>query len=67
MDTKPPERPDEDEIESKAYDKYIGAEMLVDFGAEGRKRATVKRRIRDFDGNLVGKAIRIQCWIRVNM
>jgi hypothetical protein len=56
MHTKPPERPDEDEIESEAYDKYLGAEMLVDFGVEGRKRATVKQRVRDFDGNLVGKS-----------
>jgi hypothetical protein len=56
MNTKPPDRPDEDKIESEAYDKYIGAEMLVDFGVKGRKRATVKKRIRDFDGNLVGKS-----------
>jgi hypothetical protein len=56
MHTKPPERPDEDEIESEAYDKYIGAEMLVDFGVEGQKRATVKQRVRDFDGNLFGKS-----------
>jgi hypothetical protein len=54
MDTKPPERLDEDDIQSDAYDKYIGAELAVDFGTEGKRRATVKERVRDFEGNFVG-------------
>jgi hypothetical protein len=30
MDMKPPNRPDEDDIQSDAYDKYIGAEVAVE-------------------------------------
>jgi hypothetical protein len=56
LDKKPPERAEEDEIKTDAYDKFIGAEMTVDFGTDGRKRATVKERVRDFDGNLVGRS-----------
>jgi hypothetical protein len=54
MDTKPPERLDEDDIQSDAYDKYIGAKLAVNFGTDGKRRATVKERVRDFDGNFVG-------------
>jgi hypothetical protein len=42
LDTIPPDRMEEDDVQSDAYDKFIGAEMTVDFGTEGRKRATVK-------------------------
>jgi hypothetical protein len=56
MSDKPPERLEEDDVQSDAYDKYIGAEVTVDFGTEGRKRATVKGRVRDFEGNFVGKS-----------
>jgi hypothetical protein len=56
MDQLPPDRPDEDDIQSDAYDKYIGAEVLVDFGMEGRKRATVKSRARDFEGHFIGRS-----------
>jgi hypothetical protein len=56
LNKKPPERAEEDEIELDAYDKFIGAEMTVDFGTDGRKRATVKERVRDYDGNLVGQS-----------
>jgi hypothetical protein len=58
MDKKPPERMEEDDVESEAYDKLIGAELLVDFGNDGSKRATVKRRARDYDGNLLGQGHR---------
>jgi hypothetical protein len=54
MEQQPPERLDEDNVESEAYDKLIGAEFMVDFGSEGRKWATVKKRARDYDGNLIG-------------
>ena len=43
-------RPNDDEIDS--YDKYIGAEIILD----GDKRATVKRRMTDFDGRPLGTA-----------
>jgi hypothetical protein len=33
---------EEDDVQSDAYDKFIGAQMTVNFGTEGRKRATVK-------------------------
>jgi hypothetical protein len=56
MDTKPPDRPDEDDIQSDEYDKYIGAEVSVDCGTEGKRRATVKARARDFEGNLVSRS-----------
>jgi hypothetical protein len=56
METKPPDRVEEDDIQSDAYDKFIGAEVSVDFGTEGRKRATVKERTRDFEGNFIGKS-----------
>jgi hypothetical protein len=56
MNDKPPDRKEEDEVQSDAYDKYIGAENTVDFGTEDPKRATVKGRVRDFEGNLVGKS-----------
>jgi hypothetical protein len=56
MELKPPGRLDEDDIQSDAYDKYIGAELTVDFGMEGKRRATVKERVRDFEGNFVGRS-----------
>jgi hypothetical protein len=56
MNDKPPDRIEEDDVQSDAYDKYIGAEVTVDFGTEGRKRATVKSRVRDFEGNFVGQS-----------
>jgi hypothetical protein len=37
MSLKPPERLVEDDIESEAYNKLIGAELMVDFGTEGKK------------------------------
>jgi hypothetical protein len=55
MEQNPPDRLDEDDIDSEAYDKLLGAEVMVDFGMEGKKRATVKSRARDYDGNLIGR------------
>ena len=46
------ERPNDDDIDS--YDKYIGAEIILD----GDRRATVKRRMTDFDGRPLGTANR---------
>jgi hypothetical protein len=56
MNTTPPERLEEDDIQSDAYDKYIGAELTVDFGTDGKRRATVKERVRDFEGNFIGRS-----------
>jgi hypothetical protein len=67
MGTKPPDRLEEDEVESEAYDKYIGAEMLVEFGTEGQKRATVTSRVRDYDGIWLAKQIITLHWTQVNM
>jgi hypothetical protein len=35
IDKKPPERAEEDDIKTDAYDKFIGAKMTVDFGTDG--------------------------------
>jgi hypothetical protein len=40
------------------YDKYIEAEVILDDNANGAMRAAVKRRIRDFDGNVTGRVHR---------
>jgi hypothetical protein len=56
MNDKPPDRIEEDEVQSDVYDKFIGAEVTVDFGMEGRKRAIVRGRVKDFEGNFVGKS-----------
>lgn len=53
METKPMEHADEDDGES--YDKLLGAEVMVDFGIKGTKRATMKSRARDYEGNLIGQ------------
>lgn len=50
------ERPEEDDVD--AYDKYIGAEVFLDDRNDGGAKATVKRRVRDPDGKLTGKAHR---------
>lgn len=55
METLPPEREEEDDLDAEAYDKFIGAEVTVDFGTEGQKRATVKSRACDFDGKPLGQ------------
>ena len=47
---------DIDEIGAEAYDKFIGAEVVMDLGDQGPKKATVKQRARDRDDNLIGRA-----------
>jgi hypothetical protein len=44
------DRPEQDDIDNDAYDKYIGAEVMMDVPGEGPKRATVKRRAENLDG-----------------
>ena len=48
------ERPDKDDVDDAAYDKYIGAEVMMDVPGEGPRRATVKRRVEDLDGTKKG-------------
>jgi hypothetical protein len=50
------DRKDIDEIGAEAYDKFIGAEVVMDLGDQGPKRATVKQCARDRDDNLIGCA-----------
>jgi hypothetical protein len=46
---------EEDDIDDDAYDKFIGAEVTIET-EEGPTRATVKRRVTDYDGNLIRRA-----------
>ena len=39
------ERTEQDDVDSKTYDKYIGSEVMMDVPGEGPKRATSKRSI----------------------
>lgn len=48
------ERPDQDDIDNDAFDKYIGAEVMLDVPGEGPKRATVKRRAETLEGTKLG-------------
>ena len=50
----PEDRPDCDDLDVDAYDKYIGAEVLMDVKGEGSRWDTVKRRVRNDDGTVVG-------------
>ena len=47
-------RPDDDEIEFDSFDQYLGAEFLVNSNGE-TKTATVSKRVKDNEGNAVGK------------
>ena len=53
-DMEPEERPERDDVDDDAYDKYIGAEVMMDVPGEGSRRATVKRRVRNEDGTAAG-------------
>jgi hypothetical protein len=48
------ECPEQHDIDDAAYNKYIGAEVMMDVPGEGSMRATVKRRVEDLDGAKVG-------------
>ena len=50
----PEDRPYRDDLDVDAYDKYIGAEVLMDVKGEGSRWDTVKRRVRNDDGTVVG-------------
>ena len=42
-DMKTKERPEQDDVDSKTYDKYIGAEVMMDVPGEVPKHATMKK------------------------
>jgi hypothetical protein len=46
---------EENDVDDDAYDKFIGAEVTIET-EEGPTRATVKRQVTDYDGNLIGRA-----------
>ena len=50
----PQDRPDCDDLDDDAYDRYTGAEVLMDVPGEGSRQATVKRCVRNDDGTVVG-------------
>ena len=60
-----------DDLSDEAYDRYMGAELMLDRGGEVLS-GTVKRRKRDTDGTLVGTSNgnpmlhtrRIERWLR---
>ena len=43
-----------DNIDGAAYDKYIVAEVIMEVPGEGPRRATVRCRVEDLDGEKVG-------------
>ena len=48
------ENPDKDNIYDVLYDKYIGAEVIMDVPGEGPNRATVIHCFEDLDGSKNG-------------
>ena len=48
------ESPKQDDTDDAAYDKYIGAEVMMDVPGEGLRRATVRRCVEELDGEKVG-------------
>ena len=52
MNTK--ERTKQDDVDSETYDKYMGAEVMMDVNSKGPKRATLKRHIENKDGSRAG-------------
>ena len=50
----PEEIPDRDDLDDDVYDSYIGAEVLMDVPGEGSRQATVKRRVSNYNGKVVG-------------
>ena len=45
------ERTDQDNIDGKAYDKYIWAEVMMDVPGEGPRRATVRQHVENEDSS----------------
>ena len=55
VDMKTDERPKQDDIDNESYDKYIGAEVMIDVPGEGASRVTINRRVENANGK---KAVR---------
>ena len=54
IDMLPEDRPYRDNLEDDAYDRYIGAEVLMDVPGAGSRRATVKCPVSNNIGKVVG-------------
>jgi hypothetical protein len=52
----PFEMPEADTVSEEAYGKYISACLMIPDASGIRRKATVKKRVRDDDGNYVGRA-----------
>jgi Reverse transcriptase (RNA-dependent DNA polymerase) len=50
------EMPEADEFTHEAYDKYISAQLMLPDSTGVLPKGTVKKRVRDDDGNYVGRA-----------
>ena len=48
------ERPEEDD--EQAYDKYVGAELIMDLGSGAERKGTVVKRAKGLDGQPIGRA-----------
>jgi hypothetical protein len=55
-DLEPFEMPEADTMSEEAYGKYISARLMIPDASGIRRKATVKKRVRDDDGNYVGRA-----------
>ena len=47
---------DVEEYDEDTYDRYIGAQFRLDDSDDGGRLATVKRRVKDYNGNMVGRS-----------
>lgn len=52
------EMPEADDVDFEAFDKYISANVMLPDGDGVLRRATVKKRARDDDGNIIGRSHR---------
>ena len=50
------EKPDRDQFETDSYDKYIGAELIVDRGDGDKQRGRVSKRAKGKNGEFVGRS-----------
>ena len=48
------ERPEQDDIDDTDYDKYIGAEVIMNVPGEGQRMATVRCHVENLDGEKGG-------------
>jgi hypothetical protein len=55
-DVEPFNMPEADTMSEEAYGKYINAQLMIPVASGIRRKATVKKRVCDDDGNYVGRA-----------